>query len=56
MCESDRASELKKLTEPLMRACDIAESLEDYVLAAKLSDCIEWIQSSRLTTPDGRDG
>ena len=56
MCKSDRASELRKLTEPLTRACDIAESLQDYVLAAKLSDCIEWIQSSRCGAPDGLDG
>ncbi len=47
MCESDRATELRKLTEPLTRACELAESLDDFVLAAKLSDCIEWIQSSR---------
>ncbi|WP_380787288.1 hypothetical protein [Sphingomonas sp. R86521] len=38
---------MRKLTEPLTRACELAESLDDFVLAAKLSDCIEWIQSSR---------
>lgn len=47
MCESDRATELRKLTEPLTRARELAESLDDFVLAAKLSDCIEWIQASR---------
>ncbi len=47
MSQPDRASELRKLTGPLTRACVLAESLGDFVLAAKLSDCIEWIQSAR---------
>lgn len=47
MSESDRAAELRGLTEPLTRACELAERFEDYVLAAKLSDCIEWIEAAR---------
>ncbi len=47
MSQPDRAAELRKLTGPLTRACALAESLGDFVLAAKLSDCIEWIESAR---------
>jgi hypothetical protein len=47
MSDPDRATELRKLTEPLTRACELAERHEDFVLAAKLSDCIEWIQAAR---------
>lgn len=55
MCESDRATALRQLTEPLTRACELAERLQDYVLAAKLSDCIEWIQASRYGESDNGD-
>ena len=47
MSDPDRATELRKLTEPLTRACELAERHEDFVLAAKLSDCIEWIQAAQ---------
>lgn len=55
MCESDRATAMRKMTEPLARACELAESLGDFVLAAKLSDCIEWIQASRYGGAGERD-
>ena len=47
MSGPNRAVELRKLTGPLKQACVLAEHLEDFVLAAKLSDCIEWIESAR---------
>lgn len=47
MAEPDPATELRKLAEPLMQACDLAERHGDFILAAKLSDCIEWIASAR---------
>ena len=47
MAEPDYGAELKKLAGPLTEACELAERLEDFVLAAKLSDCIEWINAAR---------
>jgi hypothetical protein len=38
----------------LTQACELAERHGDFILAAKLSDCIEWIQSARYTPR--RDG
>ncbi|GEM_PF-4633827 len=55
MAEPDYGAELKKLTGPLTEACELAERLEDFVLAAKLSDCIEWISAARYDSSGTRD-
>jgi hypothetical protein len=55
MAEPDRAAALRKLTEPLTEACVLAERLGDFVLAAKLSDCIEWIRAAGYGEAGDRD-
>lgn len=43
----NRANNLQQLIDPLKRACELAEAHDDFVLAAKLSDCIDWIRALR---------
>lgn len=47
----DAAAALWQLVEPLRAACQVADEHDDFVLAAKLSDCIEWIVA-RCIDPD----